>query len=514
MKNKDIILVLDFGSQYTQLIARRIRENKVFSRIVPYNISLEEIKEINPKGLVFSGGPMSVYDKGAPFPNKEIFKLKIPILGICYGAQAITHMLGGKVKNAKEREYGRAELFIDDPKDIFYNLPSNLTCWMSHGDEIKKIPSGFKPSAHTLSTPVASFSNRQKKIYGVQFHPEVVHTQRGHQVLMNFLFQVCGCLPRWTMDKLIKQQVKDIKALVGDKHVVMGLSGGVDSSVAAVLIHQAIGKRLNCIFVDNGLLRKNEASTVEKTFKSHFKMNLQAIDAQKRFLNRLRNVTDPEQKRKIIGDEFIKVFQEVASRKKKVAFLGQGTLYPDVIESVSPLGGPSAMIKSHHNVGGLPKRMKLKLIEPFRELFKDEVRQIGKHLGIPESIIKRQPFPGPGLAVRIVGEVTRERLDILREADERVIEEIRRAGLYDQIWQSFAVLLPVKSVGVMGDQRTYENAIAIRCVNSTDGMTADWVTLPPDLLARIANRIINEVKGVNRVVYDVSSKPPATIEWE
>ncbi len=514
MKTKEMILILDFGSQYTQLIARRIRESKVFSKILPFNTSLEQIKELSPKGIILSGGPVSVYEKGAPSPHKDIFKLKIPILGICYGAQIITHMLGGKVKRATDREYGRAELFVDSPRDLFFNLPSNLTCWMSHGDEIKKIPTGFKVVAHTLSAPIAAFAHTQKKIFGVQFHPEVVHTQRGTQVLTNFLFQICGCLPRWTMDKLVKQQIKEIKDIVKNNHIVMGLSGGVDSSVAAVLIHQAIGKRLHCIFVDNGLLRKNEAAMVEKNFKTHFKMNLLCVDAQRRFLNRLKNVVDPEQKRKIIGDEFIKVFQEVASRKKKVTFLGQGTLYPDVIESVSPFGGPSAMIKSHHNVGGLPKRMKLKLIEPFRELFKDEVRQIGKHLNVPENILKRQPFPGPGLAIRIVGEVTKERLEMLREADECVLEEIRRAGLYDQVWQSFAILLPIKSVGVMGDQRTYENAIAIRCVNSVDGMTADWVTLPPDLLAKMANRIINEVPGVNRVVYDISSKPPSTIEWE
>ncbi|MDD3374788.1 MAG: glutamine-hydrolyzing GMP synthase [Candidatus Omnitrophica bacterium] len=514
MKNKDIILVLDFGSQYTQLIARRIRESKVFSKIVPYNISIEEIAEIKPKGLVFSGGPLSVYDKDAPLPKKEIFDLKIPILGICYGAQLITHMFGGKVKKTNEREYGRAELFVDSPRGIFFNLPSNLTSWMSHGDEVKKLPTGFRSIAHTLSTPNAAIAHVQKKIYGVQFHPEVVHTQRGHQILANFLFQVCGCLPRWTMDKLVKEKIKEIKALVKDKKVVMGLSGGVDSSVAAVLINEAIGKRLSCVFVDNGLLRKNEAASVEKTFKTNFKINLSCVDAQKRFLNRLKNVTDPEQKRKIIGDEFIKVFQEASSRSKKVEFLGQGTLYPDVIESFSPSGGPSVTIKSHHNVGGLPKKMKLKLIEPFRELFKDEVRQIGKYLGVPDSILKRQPFPGPGLAIRIIGEVTQERLDILREADDRVLDEIRKAGLYDQIWQSFAILLPIKSVGVMGDKRTYENAVAIRAVTSVDGMTADWVPLSHDVLAKISNRIINEVPGVNRVVYDVSSKPPATIEWE
>ncbi len=514
MRSKDIILVLDFGSQYTQLIARRVRESKVFSRIVPYNISVEEIKEINPKGLIFSGGPMSVYDQGAPLPRKDIFKLKIPMLGICYGAQLMTHMLGGKVDKTQEREYGRAELFIDNPKGIFANLPSNITSWMSHGDEIKKLPPGFRSIAHTLSTPNAAIANISKKLYGVQFHPEVVHTQRGTQIITNFTFQVCGCLARWTMDKFIKEKVKEIKEVVKGKKVVMGLSGGVDSSVAAVLIQQAIGKHLHCIFVDNGVLRKNEAVSVEKTFKAHFKMNLVCVDAQKRFLTRLKNVTDPEQKRKIIGDEFIKVFQDAAARSKGFEFLGQGTLYPDVIESISPIGGPSATIKSHHNVGGLPKTMKLKLIEPFRELFKDEVRQIGKHLGIPDPILKRQPFPGPGLAIRIIGEVTQERLDILREVDERVLEEIRRAGLYDQVWQSFAVLLPIKSVGVMGDQRTYENVVAIRCVSSVDGMTADWVALPHELLGKISNRIINEVPGVNRVVYDISSKPAATIEWE
>ena len=514
MRSKDIILVLDFGSQYTQLIARRVRESKVFSRIVPYNISIAEIQEMNPKGLILSGGPLSVYDKGAPLPHKDIFKLKIPILGICYGAQLITHMFGGKVDKTQEREYGRAELFIDSPKDIFYNLPSNITSWMSHGDEIKKLPPGFRAIAHTLSTPNAAIANPQKKVFGVQFHPEVVHTQRGTQIITNFVFQSCGCLARWTMDKFIKEKVKEIKEIVKDKKVVMGLSGGVDSSVAAVLLHQAIGKNLHCIFVDNGLLRKNEAMAVERTFKAHFKISLVCVDAQKRFLQRLKNVTDPEQKRKIIGDEFVKVFQDAAGRSKGFQFLGQGTLYPDVIESVSPTGGPSATIKSHHNVGGLPKTMKLKLVEPFRELFKDEVRQIGKHLGVPDSVIKRQPFPGPGLAIRIVGEVTQERLDILREVDERVLEEVRKAGLYDQIWQSFAVLLPIKSVGVMGDQRTYENVVAIRCVNSVDGMTADWVPLPHDLLGKMSSRIINEVPGVNRVVYDISSKPPATIEWE
>lgn len=511
---KELILVLDFGSQYTQLIARRVRENKVFSRIVPYNISPEEIQKHNPKGIILSGGPMSVYDKDAPLPNAGIFKLNIPILGICYGMQLLTHMMGGAVQKSKEREFGRAELFVDSNKDLFANLPTNLTCWMSHSDIVTKLPQGFMALAHTLNTSFASMANRPKKIFAVQFHPEVVHTQRGSQILANFVYQVCGCLPRWTMDKFIDSAISQIQELVGKKKVVLGLSGGVDSSVAAVLLHKAIGNNLHCIFVDNGLLRKNEAASVEKTFKGHFKMNIHCVDAAQRFLNRLKGVEDPEQKRKIIGDEFVRVFQDAAKKIKGAEFLGQGTLYPDVIESISPIGGPSATIKSHHNVGGLPKDMKMQLVEPLRELFKDEVRAIGKVLEMPDAVLNRQPFPGPGLAIRILGEVTKERLDILREADEKVLDEIKKAGLYTEVWQSFAVLLPVKTVGVMGDQRTYENVIAVRCVSSVDGMTADWVHLPYDLLARISNRIINEVSGVNRVVYDISSKPPATIEWE
>lgn len=513
-RSKDIILVLDFGSQYTQLIARRIRENKVFSKIVPYNITAEEIKELNPKGIVLSGGPMSVYDKGSPSPRAEIFKLGIPMLGVCYGMQVVTQMMGGKVFSSKEREFGRAELFIDDTKDLFYNLPTNITCWMSHSDEIKKLPQGFVKMAHTLSAPIAAIANRQKKIYAVQFHPEVVHTQRGSQILTNFLFHICGCLPRWTMDKFVHAAVKQIKERVGNKKVILGLSGGVDSSVAAILLYKALGSKLHCVFVDNGLLRKNEAVVVEKAFKSNYKINLTVVNAEKRFLARLKDIEDPEEKRKVIGDEFIKVFMDATKKIKNVSFLAQGTLYPDVIESISPNGGPSVKIKSHHNVGGLPKNMKLELIEPFRELFKDEVRHIGKYLGLPEPILKRQPFPGPGLAVRILGKVTKENLDMLREADERVLEEMKKSGLYAEVWQSFAVLLPVKTVGVMGDQRTYENVAAIRCVNSTDGMTADWVQVPYDLLAKLSNRIINEVPGINRVVYDISSKPPATIEWE
>jgi GMP synthase (glutamine-hydrolysing) len=513
-RSRDIILILDFGSQYTQLIARRVRESKVFSQIVPYTITAEEINAIFPKGIILSGGPQSVYDKNAPLPRPEIFKLGIPILGVCYGMQVITHMLGGKVGKAKDREYGRAELFIDSNKDLFTNLSTNLTCWMSHGDEIVAPPPGFVKIAHTLNAANAAIANRAKKIFGVQFHPEVVHTQRGLQVVQNFAYTICGCLPRWTMDRFITAAVKQIKETVGNKKVVLGLSGGVDSAVAAVLLQRAIGSKLYCIFVDNGLLRKQESAAVQRTFKGHFKMNLSVVEAEKRFLDRLKGIEDPEEKRKIIGDEFVRVFQDAAKKMKGVEFLGQGTLYPDVIESVSAHGGPTAIIKSHHNVGGLPKDMKFKLVEPLRELFKDEVRLIGKVLQMPESVLKRHPFPGPGLAIRVIGEVTPERLEILREADERVLDEIRKANLYHEVWQAFAVLLPIKSVGVMGDQRTYENVIAVRCVTSTDGMTADWAQLPADVLGRISNRIINEVKGVNRVVYDISSKPPATIEWE
>jgi len=511
---KQNILILDFGSQYTQLIARRVRENKVFSRIIPFNTPAKEIAAMQPKGLILSGGPASVVEKKSPYPDKGIFKLGIPILGICYGMQAIAEMQGGRVKHTKGREYGKAELFIDNNRDLFSHLPGNFTCWASHGDFVTKLPPGFIVSAHTMNAPIAAISNKKKKIYGVQFHPEVTHTEKGNQILSNFLFKICGCLGRWTMESFIKECVENAKKTVGKDKVVLGLSGGVDSSVTAILLHKAIGKNSRCIFIDNGLLRKDEPEQIKKIFRAMFHLNLDYVDRSKRFLTRLKGVTDPEQKRKIIGEEFVRVFEEEAKKVRGVKYLAQGTLYPDVIESISPSGAPSRRIKSHHNVGGLPEHMKLKLIEPLRELFKDEVRQIARGLGLPDSIIMRQPFPGPGLAVRIIGEITEDRLRILREVDRRVVDEIRAAGLYDQIWQSFAVLLPIKTVGIMGDERTYENVVALRCVTSFDGMTADWVKLPYEILEKISNRIINEVKGVNRVVYDISSKPPATIEWE
>jgi GMP synthase (glutamine-hydrolysing) len=511
---RQTILILDFGSQYTQLIARRVRENKVFSRIIPYNTPAKEIAKLLPKGLILSGGPASVTDKKSPHPDKGIFKLGVPILGICYGMQLITEMLGGRVKHTKEREYGKVELFIDSNRDLFSHIPGNFTCWASHGDYITKLPPSFIIAAHTMNTHIAAISHAKRKIFAVQFHPEVTHTERGNQILSNFLFKVCGCLGRWTMASFIKETVENIKKTLGKDKVVLGLSGGVDSSVTAILIHRAIGRNLRSIFIDNGLLRKDEPQQIRRIFRNMYHLNLGYVDRSKKFLIRLKGVADPEQKRKIIGDEFVKVFEEEAAKVKGIKFLAQGTLYPDVIESISPSGAPSSRIKSHHNVGGLPSHMKLKLLEPLRELFKDEVRQIAKELGLPESIIYRQPFPGPGLAIRIVGEITPERLDILREVDRRVVEEIRNANLYEQVWQSFAILLPIKSVGIMGDERTYENVVALRCVSSIDGMTADWVRLPYEVLERISNRIINEVKGVNRVVYDISSKPPATIEWE
>jgi len=508
------ILILDFGSQYTQLIARRLREKHVYCEIHPFNIPIEKIKEFKPKGIILSGGPASVYAPDSPKVSREVFELGVPVLGICYGMQLITYLFGGEVVRAERHEYGRAELEVLDNSDLFAGLPSKFTVWMSHGDRVLRIPPTFEPIAKTENAPYAAIRNSEKKVYGVQFHPEVKHSQYGDKILENFAIKICGCESTWTMENFIEYEIKKIRETVGDKNVICALSGGVDSSVVAALLHKAIGDQLYPIFVDTGLLRKGERESVEKTFKEKFHMkNFRTVDASELFLERLKGVTDPEEKRKIIGRTFIEVFEKAANEIPNAEFLAQGTLYPDVIESVS-VKGPSATIKTHHNVGGLPERLNFKLIEPLRELFKDEVRELGKELGLPDEIIKRQPFPGPGLAIRIIGEVKPEYLRILREADAIVLEEIKKAGLYDKIWQSFAVFLPVQTVGVMGDVRTYDYVIALRAVESVDGMTADWVKLPYDLLERISNRIINEVEKVNRVVYDITSKPPGTIEWE
>jgi GMP synthase (glutamine-hydrolysing) len=511
--HKEKILILDFGSQVTQLIARRIREQSVYCEIHPYNIPLAGIKEFAPKGVILSGGPASVYDKDAPHCDARIFELDVPVLGICYGMQLMTHMLGGKVERSLKREYGRAVMALDDIEDIFAGFDGSAEVWMSHGDRIEQMPAGFKRISHTEHCPVAAMKDEKRNFFGVQFHPEVVHTPRGDEMLGNFLFSICDCRPVWTMANFIETAVADIRRKVGKGKVICALSGGVDSSVVAVLLHKAVGDQLHCIFVNNGLLRKGEADKVVNLFGRHFRINLDYVDATDRFLEKLAGVCDPEQKRKIIGNEFIYLFEEEARKMGQVDYLAQGTLYPDVIESVSTKG-PSAVIKSHHNVGGLPEKMNLSLLEPVRELFKDEVRLLGKELGMPDEVIHRQPFPGPGLAIRCIGEIDREKLEMLREADAIVLDEIRKAGLYREIWQSFAVLLPVKTVGVMGDARTYDYTVALRAVNSLDGMTADWVKLPYEILGNISSRIINEVKGVNRVVYDISQKPPSTIEWE
>ncbi len=510
---REKILVLDFGSQYTQLIARRVRECRVYSEIYPYSMDIEKIRAFNPKGIILSGGPSSVYSEDAPIPDREIFNLGIPILGICYGMQLMAYLLGGQVSKAQRREYGRAEIIIDDDRDLLWGVSDRSVVWMSHADKIDKCPRGFVPIAHTDNSPIAAMADFQRRFYALQFHPEVVHTVEGRQIIQNFVIDICKCSPTWKMSSFIEWATEDIRKQVGSGKVICALSGGVDSSVTALLVHRAIGDNLTCIFVDNGLLRKGEAEKVIDTFERHFHIRLDAVDARERFIDKLRGITDPEQKRKIIGQEFIKVFEEEAKKIEGVEFLAQGTLYPDVIESVS-FKGPSATIKSHHNVGGLPEVMKLKLIEPLRELFKDEVREIGEELGLPEEICWRHPFPGPGLAIRCLGEITERKLDILREADAIVLEEIKKAGLYREIWQAFAVLLPVRTVGVMGDERTYDYALAVRAVVSLDGMTADWAKLPHELLSRISNRIINEVQGINRVVYDITSKPPGTIEWE
>lgn len=506
------ILILDFGSQYTQLIARRIRESQVYSEIHSHNYPLEKIVEEKPKGIILSGGPLSVYDEGAPNVSSQIFDLGIPVLGICYGLQLIAQHHGGKVEPANDREYGKADLVITK-KDSLLQSVDNSVVWMSHGDYLTKIPDGFDVTSRTANSPLCSFSNENKKIYGLQFHPEVVHTQQGKKILDNFLFNICQCKPDWNSLNFIKQETDEIKELVGSKKVICALSGGVDSSVAAILISRAINDNLICIHVDTGLMRKNESENIIKMFQENYHLKIIHIDASEIFLSRLSGVIDPEIKRKIIGNTFIEVFEKEAKKYSEADFLAQGTLYPDVIESVS-VKGASATIKTHHNVGGLPEKMNLKLIEPFRELFKDEVRAIGKELGLPEIFIKRHPFPGPGLAVRVLGEVTKERLDILREADNIYINELHEEKIYDKIWQAFAVLLPIQTVGVMGDSRTYENVVALRAVTSTDGMTADWFRFDYDFLEKVSNKIIRSVRGINRVVYDISSKPPSTIEWE
>jgi len=509
------IVILDFGSQYTQVIARRIRECNVYSVILGHDTPAVEIAALAPSGIILSGGPSSVYAKNAPLPDRNIFALGVPVLGICYGVQLFAQFLGGKVEKGRKREYGKGVLTVKDAScALFRNLPETLQVWNSHGDKLTQLPRDFKSVAVTENSEYAAIENRARKFFGLQFHPEVVHTPRGKEIISNFVHGVCSCGKNWTMRNYIERAVEAIRAQVGTEKVILGLSGGVDSSVAAALLHKAIGNQLTCIFVNNGLLRGREVEVVQEVFGRHFKIKLQYEDAAKLFLKRLKGVTEPERKRKIIGRTFIEVFQNAARRAGRAKFLAQGTLYPDVIESVPIDGNPAALIKSHHNVGGLPKKMKFALVEPLKCLFKDEVRQLGLELGLPKEIVLRQPFPGPGLAVRILGEVTPERCAILRNADAIVVEEMKSNGLYYKIWQSFAVLLPVRSVGVMGDERTYDYTIAIRAVESQDGMTADWVKLPYALLEKLASRIINEVKGVNRCVFDITSKPPGTIEWE
>jgi GMP synthase (glutamine-hydrolysing) len=509
------LVILDFGSQYTQVIARRIRECNVYSIILRYDTPAAEIAALSPRGIILSGGPSSVYAKDAPLPDPAIFKLDVPVLGICYGLQLLAHYLGGKVEPGQRREYGKGSLkVVDSFCPLFANLPEILQVWNSHGDKLTRLPRNFHAAATTENSQFAAIESKDRRRFGLQFHPEVAHTPLGKEILSNFVHNICGCGKNWTMHNFLDQAVAEIRDKVGSERVILGLSGGVDSSVAAALIHKAIGEQLTCIFVNNGVLRGREADVVREVFGRHFKIKLQYENAAGLFLSRLKGVTNPERKRKIIGRTFVEVFEKATRRAGKAKFLAQGTLYPDVIESVPIGGNPAAMIKSHHNVGGLPKKMRFALLEPLQRLFKDEVRELGLELGLPREIVLRQPFPGPGLAVRILGEVTPPRLRILREADSLVVEEMKQSGWYYKIWQSFAVLLPVRSVGVMGDERTYEYTIAIRAVESQDGMTADWVKLPYDLMERLSSRIINEVKGVNRVCFDITSKPPGTIEWE
>ncbi|MCR3761110.1 glutamine-hydrolyzing GMP synthase [Clostridium felsineum] len=508
---KQLVLVIDFGGQYNQLIARRVREHNVYCEIVPYTYSIDKIKEKNPSAVIFTGGQNSVYGENAPQVDKEIFELSVPVLGICYGHQLITHTLDGEVKTSEIREYGKTNVTLDNTCELFEGIESNNSCWMSHTDRVEKVPEGFKVVGNTEVCPVAAMANKDRKIYGVQFHPEVLHTPFGEQFFSNFLFKVCGLKSDWSMSSFAKEKIQQIKEIVGDKKVLCALSGGVDSSVAAVLVHKAIGKQLTCVFVDHGLLRKDEGDQVESIFRKQFDMNLIRVNAKDRFLGKLKGVSDPERKRKIIGEEFIRVFEEEANKLGEIDFLVQGTIYPDVVESGTDT---SATIKSHHNVGGLPEDMKFELIEPLRELFKDEVRAVGEELGIPHKLVWRQPFPGPGLGIRVLGEVTEEKLEIVREADAIFREEIANAGLEEKIWQYFACLPNIHSVGVMGDGRTYCETVALRAVTSSDAMTSDWARIPYEVLDKVSRRIVNEVKGVNRIVYDVTSKPPATIEWE
>jgi len=512
MRPTEFILVLDFGSQYTQLIARRIRELGVFSEIQRFDFPIDEILKLKPKGIILSGGPSSVYEDGAPQVDEKLFELGIPVLGICYGLQLIAYKLGGIVDKFAKREYGKAVLRVIKDDDLFYGFNSQSVVWMSHGDALIKEPDGFEVIAWTDNSPICAIRNKDKKIYGVQFHPEVAHTERGDEILRNFVYKICGCKGEWNAEFFIEREIEEIRKIVGDEKVICAVSGGVDSTVLALLLSRAIGENLIAIFIDNGLMREGETEEVLKNFRE-IGVNIYYVNASEVFLERLKGIFDPEEKRRIIGRTFIEIFEREAEKFGDVKFLAQGTLYPDVIESTS-YKGPSSKIKTHHNVGGLPERMNFKLIEPFRELFKDEVRKIGRSLGLSNEILNRHPFPGPGLAVRVVGEVTKDKLEILRKADKIFIEEVKKANLYDKIWQAFAVLLPIKTVGVMGDERSYEYVVALRAVSSQDGMTADWFRLPYDLLERVSNRIVNEVKGVNRVIYDITTKPPATIEWE